>query len=129
MDEEAREKLLELLNRRWEEEELYEEMNQAEFAVMYKKGPTDKPENYRAIALRNIGYKLMASMTQKIISEAMDDRIEIAQFGFRKGRSTSQPIHIYRRIQEIHEEAGLELVDWGILTKHTKEDYYIHSDE
>ena len=46
----------------------------------------------------------------------MDDRIDPAQFGFRKGRNTSQPIHIYKRIQEIHEEAGLELVtvllDW-----------------
>ena len=40
----------------------------------------------------------------------MDDRIDPAQFGFRKGRSTAQPIHIYRRIQEIHGEAGLELV-------------------
>ena len=52
----------------------------------------------------------MASIIQKILSEAMDDRIDPAQFGFRKGKSTSQPIHIYRIIQEIHEEAGLELV-------------------
>ena len=46
----------------------------------------------------------------------MDDRLDPAQFGFRKGKSTSQPIHIYRRIQDIHEEAGLDLVtillDW-----------------
>ena len=46
----------------------------------------------------------------------MDDRIDPAQFGFRKGKGTSQPIRIYRRVQEIHEEAGLELVtvllDW-----------------
>ena len=83
LDEEAREKLLELLNKCWEEEELYEEMNQADLAVIYKKGP-DKPENYRPIALLNIGYKLMASMMQKRISEAMDDRIDPAQFGFRK---------------------------------------------
>ena len=58
----------------------------------------------------------MASMIQKRLAEAMGDRIDPAQFGFRKSRSTSQPIHIYRRIQEIHEEAGLELVtillDW-----------------
>ena len=107
--------LFELLNRCWEGEELFEEMNQADLAVIYKKRP-DKPENYRPIALLNIGYKLMASMIQKTISEAMDDRIDPAQFGFRKGRSTSQPIHIYRRIQEIREEASLELVtvllDW-----------------
>ena len=115
LDEEARGKLLELLNRCWEEE-LFEDMNQAGLAVIYKKGKTEQPENYRPIALLNIGYKLMASMIQKRLSEAMDDRIDPAQFGFRKGRSTSQPIHIYRRVQEIHEEAGLELVtillDW-----------------
>ena len=79
-------------------------------AVIYKKGPTDKPDNYRPIALLKIGYILMASMIQKRRSEAMDDRIDPAQLGFRKGRSTSQPIHIYRRIQEIHEEIGLELI-------------------
>ena len=116
LDEEAREKLFELLNKCWEGEVLFEEMNQADLAVIYKKGPTDKPDNYRPIALFNIGYKLMASMIQKIISETMGDRIDPAQFGFRKRRSTSQPIHIYKIMQEIHEEAGLELItvllDW-----------------
>ena len=116
LDEEAREILIELLNKCWEEEELFEEMNQAGLAVIYKKGPTNKHENYRPIAPLNIGYKLMASMIQKVISEAMDDRIDPAQFGFRSGRSTSQPIHIHRIIQAIHEEDGLELVtvllDW-----------------
>ena len=47
----------------------------------------------------------------------MDDRIDPAEFGFRKANGTSQPAHIYRIIQEIHEEAGMELVtillDWG----------------
>ena len=37
----------------------------------------------------------MASMIQKRLAEAMDDRIDPAQFGFRKSRNTSQPIHIY----------------------------------
>ena len=91
-------------------------MNQADLAVIYKKRPTEKPEKYIPIALLNIGYKLIASMVQKRISEAMDDRTDPAQFGFRKGKSTSQPIHIYKIKQEIHEEAGLEfvtvLLDW-----------------
>ena len=42
MDEGARGKRLELLNKCWEEE-LFEEMNQADVAVIYRKGPTDKP--------------------------------------------------------------------------------------
>ena len=115
LNEEARGKLLELL-KCWEEEELFEEMNQADLAIIYKKRKTEKPENYRPIALLNKGYKPMASMIQKRLSEAMDDRVDPAQSGFRKGKSTSQPIHVYRRIQETHEEAGLELVtipvDW-----------------
>ena len=101
------EKNFELLNKCWEEEELFEERNQADLAVIYKRGKTEQPENYRPIALLNIGYKLMASMVQKRLAEAMDDRVDPAQSGFRKSRSTSQPIHIYRRIQETHEEAGL----------------------
>ena len=96
LEDEGRQKLLDLLNRCWENEELFEEMNQADLAVIYKKGPTDKPENYRPIALLNIGYNLMASMIQKRLSDAVDNRIDPSQFGFRKGRSTAQPIHIQR---------------------------------
>ena len=66
--------------------------------------------------LLNIGYKLLASMIQRRLSDAVDHRIDPAQFGFRKARSTAQPVHIHRRVQEIHEEAGLELItillDW-----------------
>ena len=99
-----------------EGEELHEEMNRTDFAVIYKEGSTDKLENYRPKALPNIGYKLMASMIQRRLYEAMDGRTDPAQLGFRKRRSTAQPIHIYRIIQAIHEETGLEfvtlLVDW-----------------
>ena len=59
-------------------------MNQADLAVIYKKGKTEQPDNYRPIALLNIGYKPMASMIQKRLSEAMDDRIDPAQLGFRR---------------------------------------------
>ena len=100
LSEEARGKLLEVLNKCWEEDELFEEMHQADLAVIYKKCKTDMPENYRPIALLSIGYKLMVSMIQKRLSDALGDRIDPAQCGFREGKSTSQPIHTYRRIQE-----------------------------
>ena len=116
LDEMAREKLRSLLNKCWNNEQLFEEMNQADLAVIYKKGSTEKPENYRPIALLNIAYKLLASMIQVRLAEAIDGRIDPAQYGFRRARSTSQPVHIYRRIQEIHEESNMELVsvllDW-----------------
>ena len=91
-------------------------MNKTDLAVIYKKGPTEKPENYRPIASLSIGYKFMANMIQSRLANAMDDRIDPAHFGFRKTRSTAQPIHVYKRSQEMHEEARFELItillDW-----------------
>ena len=52
--------------------------------------------------------------TKKICSK-MDGVLDKNQFGFRKGRSTSQPLFILRRTQEVQEEAALEshlLLDW-----------------
>ena len=91
-------------------------MNQADLAIIYKKGATDKPENYRPIALLNLSYKILAKMIQVRLCNGLDDHLDSQQYGFRKAKSTSQPLFIYRRILEIHEEAGLEmytlLLDW-----------------
>ena len=91
-------------------------MNDAKLAIIYKKGCTDLPQNYRPIARLNVIYKLLASITQTRISSKMDGVLNKNQFGSRKGRSTSQPLFILRRTQEIQEEAALEshllLLDW-----------------
>ena len=46
----------------------------------------------------------------------MDGTLDENQYGFRKGKSTAQPLFILRRTQEIQEEAALEyhllLLDW-----------------
>ena len=59
--------------------------------------------NYRPISLTNISYKIFASMLQSRLSHYLDSRIRPTQFGFRKSRSTTQPIHILRRLLEVHE--------------------------
>ena len=59
--------------------------------------------NYRPISLTNISYKIFASMLQTRLEYYLDDRIRDRQFGFRKHRSTSQPIHVLRRLIEIYE--------------------------
>ena len=59
--------------------------------------------NYRPISLTNISYKIFAPMLQSRLSHFLDDRIRPTQFGFRKKRSTTQPIHILRRLLEIRE--------------------------
>eukprot|EP00972_Heterocapsa_arctica_P016346 2411883-Heterocapsa_arctica.AAC.1 len=91
-------------------------MNQADLAVVFKKGLTDLPVNYRPIALLNLSYKIPASLIQKRIAQGLDERLDNNLFGFRKKRSTLQPLFIFRRAQEIHEESGQEfltlLLDW-----------------
>ena len=59
--------------------------------------------NYRPISFTNILYKFCASMLQSRLSHYLDSRIRPTQFGFRKSRSTTQPIHILRRLLEVHE--------------------------
>ena len=91
-------------------------MNHADLAIIYKKGATDKPKNYRPIALFNLSYKILAKMIQVRLCKGLDDHLDSQQYGFRKAKSTSQPLFIYKRVLEIHEGAGLEmytlLLDW-----------------
>ena len=91
-------------------------MNEAHLAVIYKKGSTEDLAIYRPIALLNLAYKILAAIIQRRLSSAMEERIDKLQFGFRRKISTLQPLFIYRRAQEIHEESGQELItlllDW-----------------
>ena len=70
-------------------------------------------------------------MIQSRLANAMDDRIDPAQFGFRKKRTTAQPIHVYKGLQEMREEARLELItillDWEMhLTRYTRGNSWKH---
>ena len=116
LDEESRKCILNELNKCWINESIIKDIDDAKLAIVYKKGNTELPQNYRPIALLNVIYKLLASIIQKRLSNKMDDVIDKNQYGFRKGKSTSQPLFILRRTQEIQEEAALEshplLLDW-----------------
>ena len=116
LNEDNRKTLLKRLNECWESETLEDTMHDASLATICKKGRSDKPENYRPIALLNVTYKILAIIIHVQLYETIDGRISKTQFGFRKNKSTAQPRFIYRRIQELQEEAGLSfhtlLLDW-----------------
>ena len=116
LDSESRKVVLELLNDCWDKETLTKDMNDAKLAIIYQKGSTALPQNYRPIALLNVIYKLCASTLKTRISSKMDEAINKHPFGFRKGKSTSQPLLILRRPQGIQKEAAPEshllLLDW-----------------
>ena len=116
LDDEALEPFLTHINECWEKGEITEGMNDANVTVIFKKGSTENPDNYRPIALLNTTYKILASTIQRRMAEGMDTAIDEMQFGFRKGRSTSQPLQIVRRTAEIIKEPGaamyMLLIDW-----------------
>ena len=73
--------------------------------------------NYRPISLTNISYKIFASMIQHKLERSLDSRLRDRQFGFRKNRSTTQPIHIIRRLLEVFERQNSPFhalfIDWS----------------
>ena len=74
-------------------------------------------DNYRPISLTDVFYKLYAALLQKRLAFYIDPRVRDTQLGFRRGKSTSQPIHILRRLIETHERQQsplhILLVDWA----------------
>ena len=58
----------------------------------------------------------MARILQQRLEKAIDHRLRDTQFGFRAGRSTSQPVHVLRRLLEKAERTDdslyVLLLDW-----------------
>ena len=80
------------------------EMELAEPVTLYKKGNVENPANYKPIALLHTLYKIYASLIQKRLCLGLDQRLCNTQYGFRKCRSTSQPLFIKRRLQDQAEQ-------------------------
>ena len=58
MDDENLEKLVEIMNEWWNNEEIPDENLQARIVLIFKKGDTSVLSNYRPIALTNSMYKI-----------------------------------------------------------------------
>ena len=97
--------------------EIPQEWTVASVVEIYKgKGSHSDPEMYRPISLLQTAYKLFARLLQTRLATAIDSKLRSTQFGFRKSRSCSQPIHVVRRLQERADRIGEGLyiiaLDW-----------------
>ena len=111
--------LLAIMNECWRTQKIPEEWKYAHVVNIFKgSGPSQDPTRYRPISLLNVQYKIYARLIQTRIASKMDSQISDTQFGFRKGRSTGDPIHILRRFQEMFEATKEPLymmfLDWSM---------------
>ena len=90
------------------------------FVVMIPKSqakPLTDLTNYRPISLTNINYKLYATILRARLQLIAEQYLRPTQFGFRSGRSVSQPVHVIRQILQLHERQQLPLhlvfLDWS----------------
>ena len=69
---------------------------------LYKKGLKSLAENYRALSIGSNLSKLVPRIILNRLQDTYEHNISEAQFGFRKGRSTSDAIFIIKNVIEKH---------------------------
>lgn len=104
------------INKWWEGDRMPEMLCEATVVSIFKNGKTEIPENYRPISLLNCIYKIIAMVLKWRIEAGIDKYLQTTQCGFRANHSTSQAIHILRRVMDNFEKSGeqciLVLLDW-----------------
>ena len=92
------------------------ELLHAQVISIFKKGDPQNIANYRPISLLNIIYKIYAQIGRSRIADVIDPHISKIHFDFRKNRFTIDALYIVRRVQDIGEQSGENLVmamlDW-----------------
>ena len=110
LDGQNKTKLLMFLNNWWSSEQIPEDSLLAQVVIIYKKAETDNIANYRPISLLNLTYKIFTAIVRNRLAEQIDPHISPTQFGFRKERSTTHALFIARRLQDMSERTGDNLV-------------------
>jgi len=115
---EGRHLLLKFFQRCWMEENFPREWRRAMVVGIFKKGAADAPANYRPISLLQTAYKLYGRILATRLQKSLDRALRNTQFGFRRGRSTAEPIFIVRRIQDLiygrqNQALHLLFLDWA----------------
>ena len=111
--------LLQLCQRCWAEKSLPDSWRQASVVLLFKKGDTSLPANYRPIALLPVGYKVLASILHsRLLEGGAEERMHATQYGFRPKRGTSDALMVVRRmIDAAHQSRNgslhLLMLDWA----------------
>ena len=111
--------LLRLCQQCWRRKSIPESWRKAKVVLLFKKGDTALPENYRPISLLSVGYKILASLIhQRLIRGGSEKRMRNSQFGFRPGRGTADALMLVRRMIDVAHNSSDDgivvlMLDWA----------------
>ena len=88
--------LFEIINDMWTHEKIPDGFVKANFVMLYKKGSTNDPANYRCIALLNHAFKTLSQIMLARMTAQCDGFLQDWQAGFRKSRGCRDNITILR---------------------------------
>ena len=118
-DSTASTELLKLCNHCLSDRSIPEFWKVAKIVLLFKKGDSIFPQNYRPISLLPVGYKILAALIhQRLIAGGVDDKITMSQFGFRPRRNCMGALMVVRRMIDAateEKEHGLLMIflDWA----------------
>ena len=108
--------VLETINMWTKDKAIPKTLSEADVVTIFKKGKVEDPSNYRPIALLQSLYKLHAALLRNRLAEALDNRLDKSQYGFRSKKSTTQPLFVARTLIDIAEASRGKLfmtfLDW-----------------
>ena len=108
-----------MCQRCWDEKSLPDAWRIASVVLLFKKGDTALPQNYRPISLLAVGYKVLAALIhRRLLQGGCEERMRPSQYGFRPGRGTADALMLARRMIDaahLHNSGGLLflLLDWA----------------
>ena len=98
--EKAKKWMLKLINQIWEGEHIPKDWENNIIIPIYKKGSTTQCQNYRAICLSSVMFKLYTRIIETRLRQQVESKLEEEQGAYRPGRQTHDHIFTVRNIME-----------------------------
>jgi hypothetical protein len=103
-------------------------MREGDIILLYKKGDSRDPRNYRPITLLQVDYKIMAKILVARMKNVINNFISKEQLGFVPKRLIGEATHLLKLVQAYLDEEGrdglLLALDWEKAFDRVSWDYY-----
>jgi hypothetical protein len=103
-------------------------MREGDIVLLYKKGDSRDPRNYRPITLLQVDYKILAKILVARMKKVVNNFVSKEQLGFVPKRLIGEATHLLKLVQAYLEEEGrdglLLALDWEKAFDRVSWEYY-----